>query len=38
MKIEKEHAAAISKFLNISVPDLEKQTCATKSKDNTKRV
>jgi len=35
MKVEKEHAAAISKFLKISPPDLEKQACAAKSKANT---
>jgi hypothetical protein len=35
MKVEKEHAAAISKFLKISAPDLEKQACAAKSKINT---
>ncbi len=36
MKVEKEHAAAISKFLKISPPDLEKQECAAKSIVNTK--
>lgn len=35
MKVEKEHAAAISKFLKISAPDLEKQACAAKAKVNT---
>lgn len=35
MKVENEHAAAISKFLKISKPDLEKQACATKAKVNT---
>jgi len=35
MKVEKEHAAAISKFLKISPPDLEKQACATKARVNT---
>ncbi len=35
MKVENEHAAAISKFLKISTPDLEKQTCNTKAKINT---
>jgi rubrerythrin len=36
MKVEKEHAAAISKFLKISAPDLEKQACAANAKVNTK--
>jgi rubrerythrin len=35
MKVEKEHAAAISKFLKISAPDLEKQVCAANAKVNT---
>jgi rubrerythrin len=36
MKVEKEHAVAISKFLKISASDLEKQTCAANAKVNTK--
>ena len=35
MKVENEHAAAISKFLKISTPHLEKQACAAKAKVNT---
>ncbi len=35
MKVENEHAAAISKFLKISIPSLEKQVCAAKAKVNT---
>ena len=35
MKIEREHASAISKFLGISRPELEKQTCNANSKANT---
>jgi rubrerythrin len=35
MKVEKEHAATILKFLKISAPNLEKQTCAAKAKVNT---
>ncbi|UCF49618.1 MAG: ferritin [Thermoplasmatales archaeon] len=36
MKVEREHASAISKFLNISRPELEKLSCNAKAKDNTK--
>ena len=36
MKVEREHASAISKFLKISQPDLEKQMCNANSKVNTK--
>jgi len=36
MKVEREHASAISKFLKISSPDLEKQTCNNNSIDNGK--
>ena len=36
MKVEREHASAISKFLKISAPELEKKTCDTKAKVNTK--
>lgn len=36
MKVEREHASAISKFLRISKPDLEKQACNTNSSANTK--
>jgi rubrerythrin len=36
MKVEREHASAISKFLKISRPELEKKTCNTNSKANTK--
>jgi len=36
MKVEKEHASAISKFLKISKKDLEKQQCSTDAKTNTK--
>jgi rubrerythrin len=36
MKVEREHASAISKFLKISRPELEKQTCNANSKVNTK--
>jgi rubrerythrin len=36
MKVEKEHASAISKFLKISKPDLEKQACNADSKANSK--
>lgn len=35
MKVEREHASAISKFLKISRPELEKQTCNANSKANT---
>ena len=34
MKVEREHASAISKFLKISRPNLEKQTCNADSKAN----
>jgi len=36
MKVEREHASAISKFLNISRPELEKLACNADSKANTK--
>jgi rubrerythrin len=36
MKVEREHASAISKFLKISRPDLEKQACNANSAANTK--
>jgi rubrerythrin len=36
MKVEREHASAISKFLKISKPELEKQACNANSKTNTK--
>jgi len=36
MKVEREHASAISKFLKISQPDLEKKTCNADAKVNTK--
>ena len=36
MKVEREHASAISKFLKISSPELEKKTCNTNSKANSK--
>jgi len=36
MKVEREHASAISKFLKISRPELEKQTCNADSKANSK--
>jgi rubrerythrin len=36
MKVEREHASAISKFLKISAPDLEKKICAADAKANTK--
>ena len=35
MKVEREHASAISKFLKISRPELEKQACNADSKSNT---
>jgi rubrerythrin len=34
MKVEREHASAISKFLNISRPELEKLTCNATSQAN----
>jgi rubrerythrin len=36
MKVEREHASAISKFLKISRPELEKQACNANSKVNSK--
>ena len=36
MKVEREHAAAISKFLKISPPELEKGKCNVSSKENNK--
>jgi len=36
MKVEREHASAISKFLKISRPELEKKACNAKAKVNTK--
>lgn len=36
MKVEREHASAISKFLKISRPELEKQACNASSKANSK--
>ncbi len=36
MKVEREHAAAISKFLKITPPDLDKPTCSTDMQTNTK--
>ena len=36
MKVEREHASAISKFLKISRPELEKKTCGANAKVNTK--
>jgi len=36
MKVEREHASAISKFLKISLADLEKKTCNADAKLNTK--
>jgi rubrerythrin len=36
MKVEREHASAISKFLKISRPELEKQACNADSKANSK--
>ena len=36
MKVEREHASAISKFLQISRPDLEKKICSIDMKANTK--
>ena len=34
MKVEREHASAITKFLKTSKKDLEQQTCNTSAKDN----
>ena len=36
MKVEREHASAISKFLKITRPELEKQACNANAKANTK--
>ena len=36
MKVEREHASAISKFLKISRPELEKKMCDANAKANTK--
>lgn len=36
MKVEREHASSISKFLKISRPELEKQACSANSQTNTK--
>ena len=36
MKVEREHASAISKFLKISSQELEKQACNANSKANSK--
>jgi rubrerythrin len=36
MKVEREHASAISKFLKVSRPELEKQSCNANAKANTK--
>ena len=36
MKVEREHASAISKFLKISQPELEKLACSANSQANTK--
>ena len=36
MKVEREHASAISKFLKISRPELEKKTCEASTKANSK--
>ncbi len=36
MKVEREHASAISKFLKISQPELKKQACNANSKANSK--
>jgi rubrerythrin len=35
MKVEREHASAITKFLKISRPELEKQECNANAKANT---
>ena len=35
MKVEREHASAISKFLKITAPELEKLTCNANAKANT---
>jgi rubrerythrin len=36
MKVEREHASAISKFLKITRPELEKKVCAAEAKANSK--
>ena len=36
MKVEREHASAISKFLKITRPELEKQACNANAKANSK--
>jgi len=36
MKVEREHASAISKFLKISRPELEKKMCDAEAKANSK--
>ena len=36
MKVEREHASAISKFLKIKRPELKKESCNLEAKDNTK--
>lgn len=36
MKVEREHASAISKFLKISAPNLEKKICSSEMTANTK--
>ena len=36
MKVEREHASAISKFLKISAPELEEKACNANSKANSK--
>lgn len=36
MKVEREHASAISKFLKITAPQLEAQTCSVNIEANTK--
>jgi len=36
MKVEREHASAISKFLNISRPELEKLSCNSNANANSK--
>jgi len=35
MKVEREHASAISKFLEISKPELEKLACSSSANENT---
>ena len=36
MKVEREHASAISKFLKIATPELKKQKCNIDANENTK--